>query len=122
MKRPTFRDGVATTAVLAVLIPYIAYLNRTPVPSTQDPSGIAVLGLGGMLMAVAAWGMPVRTPLGRLMAGSVAASLVLGIASLFAGPQFSNVFLALFIGAFVLLWVTETLFGRELIYEQPIQH
>lgn len=117
MKRLTVRDGVATAAVLAVLIPYIVYLNRTGAPSTQDPSGIAVVGLAGLLVAVAAWGMPVRTPLGKVMAGAVFSSIGLGIASLFLGTQGSNALLALFVGVMVLLWVTHMLFGRELVYE-----
>lgn len=118
MKRLTVRDGMATVAVMAVLIPYIAYLNRTGAPSTQDPRGIAVVGLGGLLVAVAAWGVPIRTPLAKVMAGTFFGVLGLGIASLFVGSRGSNVLLALFVAALVLLWVTETLFGRELVYEE----
>ena len=39
MKKLTVRDGIASLALLAVLIPYIGYLIRSEMP-LEDPPGL----------------------------------------------------------------------------------
>jgi hypothetical protein len=114
LKRLRGRDLVATTAVLFVLLPYIAYLNRTPDAFSQDPGPMTVWAFIGLFVSIGAWGLPVRTALGRLIVAGFFGSILLGVLALFTGTT-GNLFLALFVAGLVALWVAETVFASDVV-------
>lgn len=116
MKRLTVRDGVATAALLAVLIPYVGYLIRGEMPFVEDSRGMAAVGIVGLLIAFAAWGFRFETMFGKIMLWVVAATMALGVAALLIGVEGSGLLLAFFIGAMVLVWLAETLFDAGKIH------
>ena len=67
MRKLSVRDGIATVALLAVLIPYVGYLIRGEMPFIEDPRGMAAVGLVGLMLAVAAWGFRSETTFGKIM-------------------------------------------------------
>ncbi len=67
MRKLSVRDGIATVALLAVLIPYVGYLIRGEMPFIEDPRGMAAVGLIGLMLAVAAWGFRSETTFGKIM-------------------------------------------------------
>jgi hypothetical protein len=110
MKRLTIKDGIATLAILAVLIPYVGYLIRGEMPFVEDPRGMAAVGLVGFLIAYFAWGPRLESRFGKMMFWAVVATLGIGIAALLIGTEGSAALLAVFIGAILVVWAAETLF------------
>ena len=110
MRRLTTRDAVATLAVVAVLVPYTGYLIRGEMPFVQDPRGMAAVGIAGLLVAAAAWGLRLGTRFGTMMTVALVATFALGVAAVWVGLEGSAVLLGLFIGAMVVVWLAETLF------------
>ena len=116
MKKLSVRDGIATLALLAVLIPYVGYLIRGEMPFIEDPRGMAAVGLIGLIIAVAAWGFRSETTFGRIMRIAILVTVALGLAALIVGVEGSAIVLALFIGAMVVIWLAETLFDAGKIH------
>jgi hypothetical protein len=107
MKRLTFRDAVATVAVAAVFVPYIGYLIRGEMPFIQDPQGMAAIGLLGLLLCFAAWGVGVHSTFGKVMLLLGVAAVGLGIAAGLIGREGSEVLLAVFMGAVAVIYIVE---------------
>ena len=116
MRKLSVRDGIATVALLAVLIPYIGYLIRGEMPFIEDPRGMAAVGLVGLMIAVGAWGSRSETTFGKIMLIAILVTVALGLAALFVGVEGSAILLALFIGAMVVVWLAETLFDAGRIH------
>jgi hypothetical protein len=116
VKKLSVRDGIATLALLAVLIPYIGFLIRGEMPLIEDARGMAAVGLAGLIIAVAAWGFRSETTFGRIMLIAILVTVGLGLAALIVGVEGSAILLALFIGAMVVVWLAETLFDAGKIH------
>ena len=112
--RLTWKDGVATALLAAVVIPYGGYLIRGEMPFIQDPRGMAATGIVGLLLCFAARGIGVHTTFGKVMAVLGAAAIGLGLAAALIGAEGSEVLLATFVGAIVLVWALETAFHAGL--------
>ncbi|HSL12319.1 MAG TPA: hypothetical protein VLA82_13490 [Actinomycetota bacterium] len=106
--RLTWKDGVATALLAAILIPYGGYLVRGEMPFIQDPRGMAATGIVGLVLSFAAWGVGFHTTFGKVMAIVGAAAIGIGIAAALIGAEGSEVLLAVFVGAIVLVWALET--------------
>ena len=107
---------IATAAHVAILVPYFGCLAREEMPFVQDPRGIATVGLIGLLVAVAAWGLRFETRFGKVMLGAIVLTAGLGFAALFVGVEGSAALLAVFIGAVVTVWLAETLFAVGMVH------
>jgi hypothetical protein len=116
VKKLTVRDGIASLALLAVLIPYIGYLIRGEMPFIEDPRGMAAVGLVGLMIAVGAWGFRSAPTFGKIMLIAILVTVALGLAALVVGVEGSAILLALFIGAIVVVWLAETLFDAGKIH------
>ena len=106
--RLTWKDGVATALLGAILIPYGGYLVRGEMPFIEDPRGMAATGIVGLLACFAAWGVGFHTTLGKIAAALGAIAIGLGVAAALIGAEGSEVLLAVFVGAVVLVWALET--------------
>jgi hypothetical protein len=108
MHRLTRRDAIATVFVAAIAVPYIGYLINGSMPFIQDPRGMAGVGLVGLILSFAAWGLGLTTSLGKVLLGGGVASFGVGLAALLIGVEGNEVLLAVFIGTIVALWAAET--------------
>lgn len=107
--RLTFRDFVATILVAAVAVPYVGYLIRGQMPFVQDPVGMAAVGLvlGGAAYLVLGTGERFDR-VGKLELTLAILSVALGVAALaFAETAFAEVFLAVFMGSILVVWLIE---------------
>jgi hypothetical protein len=114
VRRLTFKDLVATVVVAAVAIPYLGYLVRGEMPFIDDPRGMAGVGIAGLILCFAAWGLGIRSTFGKVMLLVGAAALGLGVAAASIGAG-SELLLAVFMGAIGLVWLVET--GYHVIFE-----
>jgi hypothetical protein len=55
--RLTKKDLITTALVAAVAVPYVGYLVRGEMPFIQDPRGMAGVGIVGLVLSFAAWGL-----------------------------------------------------------------
>jgi hypothetical protein len=109
--RLTKRDVAATLVTAAIVVPYVGYLAWGSMPFIKDARGMAATGVVLLL----AWGLFIREPFGR---GSVAwvaaiigaAALVWGIAAAWLE---SDLLLAPFVAAIVVLWAIRMFFSSE---------
>lgn len=108
MRRLTIRDAMATVLVLAVAIPYIGYLIRGEMPFIQDPRGMAATGLVGLVLCFIAWGVGIHSTFGKVMVLLGLAVLGVGIAAALVGAEGSELLLAIFMGAFAVVYIAET--------------
>lgn len=108
MRRLTIRDAMATVLVLAVAIPYVGYLIRGEMPFIQDPRGMAATGVIGLVLCFVAWGVGIRSTFGKVMVFVGLAALGLGIAAALVGAEGSDLLLAIFMGAFGVVYIAET--------------
>ena len=108
MRRLTSRDAMATVLVAAVAIPYVGYLIRGEMPFIQDPMGMAVTGIVGLILCFAAWGVGIRSTFGKVMVVAGLAALGIGIAAALIGAEGSELLLAIFMGAFAVVYIAET--------------
>jgi hypothetical protein len=115
MRRLTFKDLVATVVVAAVAIPYVGYLIRGEMPFIDDPRGMAGVGIAGLILCFAAWGLGINSTFGKVMLLVGAAALGLGVAAALIGAEGSELLLAVFMGAIGLVWLVET--GYHAIFE-----
>jgi hypothetical protein len=106
--RLTKRDALATVLIAAVVVPYVGYLIFGEMPFIQDPRGMAGVGLLGLVLAFAAWGVGIHTLFGKVMLALGIATLGLGFAAALIGAEGSGLLLAIFIGAIVVVWAIET--------------
>ena len=113
--RLTWKDGVATALIAAIVIPYVGYHVRGEMPFIEYPRGMAATGIVGLLLCFAAWGIGIHTTFGKVMAIVGAAAIGLGIAAALIGAEGSEVLLAVFVGAIVLVWAVETAFHAGLL-------
>lgn len=107
--RLTRRDLIATVLIALVAIPYVGYLIRGEMPFIQDPRGMAAVGIVALLLSFAVWGFGFRSGFGKVMLIVGLATLGLGIAAALVGAEGSELLLAVFIGALVLVWAIETM-------------
>jgi hypothetical protein len=112
--RLTRRDAIATGLIAAVVVPYVGFLIRGEMPFIEDPRGMAAVGLVGLVLGFAAWGIGLDSTFGRIMLGVGIATLGLGIAAALVGVEGSEILLAVFVGAVVLTWAIETAFHAGL--------
>ena len=105
----TRKDLIATLLIAAVVVPYIGYLVWDEMPFIQDPRGMATVGIVGVLLGFAAWGLGLRSVFGKVMLVLGVATLGLGIAAALVGAEGSELLLATFIGAIVVVWGIETM-------------
>ena len=56
MRKLTIRDLLTTLIVAAVVVPFIGYSVRGPMPFVHDPRGMAGVGIAGCLLTFAAFG------------------------------------------------------------------
>jgi hypothetical protein len=99
---------MATVLVAAVAIPYVGYLIRGEMPFIQDPVGMAVTGVVGLILCFAAWGVGIGSTFGKVMVVAGLVALGLGIAAALIGAEGSELLLAIFMGAFALVYIAET--------------
>ncbi len=120
--RVTWRDGIATLLVAAVVIPYIGYLIKGSMPFLQDPRGVAgtglILGLTAGLVIGPAGFTGARGRVAALLAGLTAA---LGIITVIWGElgTLSEVLLAVFIGGIVVTWAVAELVETGFLGAEP---
>ena len=103
------KDMIATGLIAAVVVPYVGYLVWGEMPFIQDPRGMAGIGIIGLVLSFAAWGLGTKTFFGKAMLIVGLATLGLGIAAAAVGVEGSEVLLAVFIAAMVAMWVIEML-------------
>jgi hypothetical protein len=100
----TYKDGLATLLVAAVVVPYIGYLVAGQMPFIQDPRGMSATGLVLGLLAALVPGRAAFRPdvAHRLALASGVLALGLGVAALVVAS--SELLLALFMVALVVTW------------------
>ena len=105
--RFTWKDGIATLLVAAVVVPYVGYLINGSMPFLQDPRGMAATGLVLGLAAAAVIGRAAFSGTwGRAAAVVGGLTGALGIVTVIwagLGPL-SAILLAVFIGGIVVTW------------------
>lgn len=103
--RLTWRDGVATILVAAIIVPYVGYLINGSMPFIQDPTGMAGVGLFfGLAAAVIGDWIAVAAGTAQRVT-TMALGIVsfgLGIAALLSEHLFSAAGSAIVLGAFML--------------------
>ena len=112
----TWKDGVATVLVAAVVVPFVGYMATGSMPYVQDPTGMAGLGLVLALIAAAIGGW-IATGAGTVLryatAGIGLASLAVGILALvsenFLDLATRQGLLIAFVAGVVLLWAISLL-------------
>jgi len=114
--RLTWKDAIATGLIAAVVIPFVGYLVRGEMPFIQDPRGMAAVGIIGLILSFAAWGLDRGTTFGKVMLIVGVATLGIGVAAAAVGVEGSELLLALFIGAVVMVWGIETLFHSGVLH------
>ena len=119
MRRLTIRDAMATVLVLAVAIPYVGYLIRGEMPFIQDPRGMATTGVIGLVLCFVAWGVGIRSTFGRVMVFVGLGAIGLGIAAALVGAEGSDLLLAVFMGAFAVVYIAETAFHATVGTPEP---
>jgi hypothetical protein len=114
--RLTWKDGVATLLVAAIVVPYVGYLIQGSMPFIQDPTGMAGVGLILGITAAAFGGWVILQARGfqRFLTDALAlVSLGLGIAALVSehllDAAVRDGVLAAFIASIVVLWAFATL-------------
>lgn len=118
----SIRDGLASLAVAAILIPYIGFLSNGSMPFIKDPRGMAatVLVLGAVAFLFAGR-FSTATPVGIAEMVLVAASVALGaVAVLAAETAAAYTLLAFAVGAVVVTWVVQLLHHTEMIHTGPL--
>jgi hypothetical protein len=110
--RLTWKDGVATILVAAIVVPYVGYLIQGSMPFIQDPTGMAGVGLilGIAAGAVGGWVALRAGVVQRFVTGALAlVSLGLGIAALVSEHALEVAtregMLGAFMASIVVLWV-----------------
>jgi hypothetical protein len=98
MRRLTFKDLVATVVGAVVAIPYVGYLVRGEMPFIEDPRRMAGVGIAGLTLCFAAWGIGIKSTFGKVMLLVGAAALGLSVAAALIGVEGSEVLLAVFRG------------------------
>ncbi len=109
MRLTNARAAVTTVVLAAVLIPYVGYVIRGDMPFVQDARGMAGVGLVGLALIFAAWGLRLQTFSGKAMAVIGVGAAALGAAAALVGTEGSDRLLGLFVGALILVWAAETL-------------
>ena len=56
MRKLTLRDLLATLITAAVVVPFVGYSVRGPIPFVQDPRGMAGVVIAGTVLAFAVFG------------------------------------------------------------------
>jgi hypothetical protein len=110
MRRLTLKDAAATAVLVAVGVPYVGYLINGEMPFIQDPRGMASVGLIGLVLCFAAWGLGIHTTFGKVMLVLGAAAVGLGLAALIVGAEGSEILLALFMGAIAIVYLVQTVY------------
>ena len=105
----TRKDLIATLLIAAVVVPYVGYLIWGEMPFIQDPRGLAAIGIVGLLLGFVAWGLGLRSVFGKVMLVLGVATLGLGIGAALVGAEGSELLLAIFVGAIVVVWAIETM-------------
>jgi hypothetical protein len=108
MRKLTLKDSIATVLLAAVAIPYVGYLIQGEMPFIRDARGMAAVGIVGLILCFAAWGLGIHSVFGRVMLGAGLATVGVGIAALSIGAEGSEVLLAVFMGAIGLVYAIET--------------
>jgi hypothetical protein len=108
MRRLTIRDAMASVLVAAVAVPYVGYLVRGEMPFIQDAKGMAATGIVGLVLCFAAWGVGIGSTFGKVMLVVGLVALGLGIAAALIGAEGSELLLAIFMGAFAVVYIAET--------------
>jgi CHASE2 domain-containing sensor protein len=108
MRRLSYRDGFAALLLAAVAIPYVGYLVRGEMPFIQDPVGMAAVGITGLVLSYLAWGIETHSTFGKVMLVAGLAALGIGIAAALVGVEGSELLLAIFMGAYAVIFVAET--------------
>jgi hypothetical protein len=108
MRRLTAKDAAATVLVAAIGVPYVGYLIRGEMPFIQDPRGMAGVGIVGLLLSFAAWGVGLRSLFGKVMLVLGFATLGVGIAAGLIGTEGSELLLAIFMAAIAAVYLLET--------------
>jgi hypothetical protein len=75
---------------------------------------MAAVGIVGLVLSFAAWGLGIRTMFGKAMSIVGLATLGLGIVAAIVGNEGSEVLLAVFVGGLVVLWAVESMFHAGL--------
>jgi hypothetical protein len=108
MRGLKLKDAIASVLVAAVAIPYVGYLVRGEMPFIQDPRGMAGVGIVGLILSFAAWGIGVHSVFGKVMLLVGLAALGIGIAAALVGTEGSELLLAIFMGAIAFVYFAET--------------
>ena len=118
----SIRDGLASLALAALLVPYIGFLTNGSMPFIKDPRGMSgtVLVLGAIAFLFAGR-FATTTPIGITELVLVAASLVLGaVAVLAAETVAAYTLLAFAVGAVVVTCAVQLLHHTEMFHTGPL--
>lgn len=105
----TWKDLVGTLLIAALAVAYLGYVIRGEMPFLEDPRGMAAAGL---ILAAVAYAVFARGDffdrLRKVEAGVALVVLGLGVAALLlAETGAAEVWLALFMGSVLVMWVVE---------------
>ena len=86
MRYRTIRELLATVVTVAVLVPFVGYSVRGSMPFVEDPRGMAGVGLLGVLVVGAAFGIEAfqQPGSGPVLTALAAVTSVFGLAALIA--------------------------------------
>ena len=120
--RVTWRDGIATLLVAAVVVPYVGYLINGTMPFIQDPRGMATTGLVlGLAAALVVGRAGFAGTWGRTAAVLGGLTGAVGLATLIWAEEgtLSEVLLAVFIGGIIVTWALAELVDTGAVGVQP---
>jgi hypothetical protein len=118
----SIRDGLASLAVAAILVPYIGFLTNGSMPFIKDPRGMSatVLVLGAVAFLFAGQ-FSTATPIGITEIVLMAASLALGVAAVLAAETAAAyTLLAFAVGAVVVTWAVQLLHHIGMVHTGPL--
>jgi|SRR5579864_8684848 len=117
----TWKDGVATVLVAAVVVPFVGYMATGSMPFVQDPTGMAGLGLvlGLLAAAIGGWVITRAGLLARYATVTIGlASVAVGILALVSESFLDGVtrdgLLIAYMAGMVLLWATALVYHAGL--------
>jgi hypothetical protein len=116
--RLTLRDLVASVLLLAIAIPYVAFLVNGEAPFVDDARGMAAVGLLlGAVMVLVLRSADELDRVGKVESLVALAALALGIVALaFAEAAAAEVLLAVFMASILVVWAVEVLDHSGLVH------
>lgn len=117
--RLTVRDGLATIAVAAAVVPYVGYAAWGEMPFINDSRAMSGIGLGLGFVAFVVAGR-ISTTAGRLDLALALATLGVGVAAVaLADTAAAAAILGVFVAMIVTTWAVEMLHHAGVIQDRP---